>query len=131
MSFVSDLACNPIWGQFAFLFFLFFLHCIILHHLHQNSTNHCTAWKESKYGVFSSLYFPVFGLNIGKWSPNKGKYGPEKTPYLDTFHAVLKSVHFSKTTNQNVIGNPLMFFCLSLISSLFFTFLNFTCVSMD
>ena len=21
-------------------------------------------------------------------SPNKGKYGPEKTPYLDTFHTV-------------------------------------------
>ena len=30
-----------------------------------------TAWKVSKYG------------------PNAGKYGPEKTPYLDTFHAVL------------------------------------------
>ena len=35
----------------------------------------------SKYGVFSGPYFPVFGLNTGK-------YGPEKTPYLDTFHAV-------------------------------------------
>ena len=34
-----------------------------------------------KYGVFSGLYFPVF-------RPNIGKYGPEKTPYLDTFHAV-------------------------------------------
>ena len=30
---------------------------------------------------FSCLYFPVFGLNTGK-------YGPEKTPYLNTFHAV-------------------------------------------
>ena len=28
----------------------------------------------SKYGVFSGL--------------NAGKYGPEKTPYVDTFHAV-------------------------------------------
>ena len=33
-----------------------------------------TAWKVSKYGVISSLYFPVFGLEI--------------TPYLDNFHAV-------------------------------------------
>ena len=33
----------------------------------------------SKYGVFSGPYFPVF-------SPNIEKYGPEKTPYLDTFH---------------------------------------------
>ena len=23
-----------------------------------------------------------------EYSPNTGKYGPEKTPYLDTFHAV-------------------------------------------
>ena len=39
-----------------------------------------TAWKVSKYRVFSSLYFPVF--------LNTGKYGQEKTPYLYTFHAV-------------------------------------------
>ena len=39
------------------------------------------ARKISKYGVFSVPYFPVF-------SPNKGKYGPEKTQYLDTFHSV-------------------------------------------
>ena len=35
----------------------------------------------SKYGVFSGPYFSVFGLNAEK-------YGQEKTPYLDTFHAV-------------------------------------------
>ena len=35
----------------------------------------------SKYGVIFGPYFPVFGLNTGK-------YGPEITPYLDTFHAV-------------------------------------------
>ena len=35
----------------------------------------------SKYGVISGPHFPVFGLNTGK-------YGPEITPYLDTFHAV-------------------------------------------
>ena len=33
-----------------------------------------TLWKASKYGVFPG--------------PNTEKYGPEKTPYLDTFHAV-------------------------------------------
>ena len=45
----------------------------------------------SKYGVFSGPYFPVFGLNTeiyGVNGPNVGKYGPEKTPYLDTFHTV-------------------------------------------
>ena len=30
---------------------------------------------------FSGPYFPVF-------NPNTGKYGPEKSPYLDTFHSV-------------------------------------------
>ena len=38
----------------------------------------------SKYGVISGPYFPVF-------SPNTGKYGPEITPYLETFHAVSDS----------------------------------------
>ena len=31
---------------------------------------------------FCDPYFPVFGLHTGK-------YGPEKTPYLKTFHAVI------------------------------------------
>ena len=35
----------------------------------------------SKCGVISGPYFPVFG-------PNTGKYEPEITLYLDTFHAV-------------------------------------------
>ena len=42
-----------------------------------------TAWKVSKYGVLSGPYFTTFGL----FSPNAGKYGPEKAPYLDTFHS--------------------------------------------
>ena len=40
-----------------------------------------TARKMSKYGVFSGPCFPLFGLNTGKCRP-------EKTPYLDSFHAV-------------------------------------------
>ena len=47
---------------------------------HKNSLNP-TTWKASKNGVLSGSYFPVFWLNTGK-------YWPEKTPYLDTFHAV-------------------------------------------
>ena len=39
------------------------------------------AWKLSKYAGFSGPYFPVFSLNTGK-------YGPEKSPSLDTFHAM-------------------------------------------
>ena len=41
-----------------------------------------TAWKMSKYGVISGPYFSVF-------SQNTGKLGPEITPHLDTFHAMI------------------------------------------
>ena len=41
----------------------------------------CKLWKVSKYRVISGPYIPVF-------SPSTGKYGPEKTSYLDTFHAL-------------------------------------------
>ena len=40
---------------------------------------HCV--KSVQIRSFSGPYFPVF-------SSNTGKYGPEKTLYLDTFHAV-------------------------------------------
>ena len=43
------------------------------------------AWKVSE--VFSGSYFPIFGLNTVK-------KGPEKTPYLDTFQAVLQTWWF-------------------------------------
>ena len=43
-----------------------------------------TALKVFKYEVFSGPYFLVF-------RPNTEKYGPEKNPCLDSFHAV-KSV---------------------------------------
>ena len=45
----------------------------------------------SKYGVFSGPYFPVFGLKTEIYevfSSNAGIYGPEKTLYLGTSHAV-------------------------------------------
>ena len=41
-----------------------------------------TAWKLFKYGVFSGPYFPVFGLNTGK-------YGPEETPYLNIIRTLV------------------------------------------
>ena len=48
-----------------------------------------TGWKMFKYRVFSGPYFPVF-------SPKTGKYGPEKIPYLDTFHTVIKKLGLRK-----------------------------------
>ena len=49
--------------------------------------------KSVQIRSFASPCFPAFGLNTEKYSlfnPNAGKYGPEKTPYLDTFHAVME-----------------------------------------
>ena len=49
----------------------------------------------SIYGVSSGPYFPEFGLNteisekISVFSPSTGKYGPEETLYLNSFHAVV------------------------------------------
>ena len=31
--------------------------------------------------------FPIYPFALRVFSPNAGKYGPEKTPHLDTFHA--------------------------------------------
>ena len=52
----------------------------------RKSWHRITAWKVSKYGIFSGPYFP------GKFSTNTGKYGPEKTPYLDIFCAMYLEV---------------------------------------
>ena len=66
-----------------------------------------TACKVSNYGLFSGPYFPAFGLNTERYSypsifsPNAGKYGQEKTPYLDTFHAVISKGKFQVITHSD------------------------------
>ena len=61
--------------------------------------------RVPKYRVFSSPYFPVFGLNaVSVISTKTRQYGPEKTPYLDTFHAVSETQmvkYFSSLQNTN------------------------------
>ena len=51
-----------------------------------------TAWKVSKYGVFSGPYFLVFGLNTEIYGVNlfrtQKNTDQKKLPYLDNFHAV-------------------------------------------
>ena len=78
---------------YFYCFFFSFLHVILRckiiswfwnqklwFQVHVIASIHCV--KVSKYGVISGPYFPVF-------SPNTEKYGPEITPYMDTFHVVL------------------------------------------
>ena len=97
-----------------------------------------TAWKVSKCGVISGSYFPSFGQNTGKYlsifSPNAEKYGPEITPYLDTFHAVgaltrhgLNTKFFITNFLQTFVKakKSNIYFRESIISILLFNFLNF------
>ena len=65
-----------------------------------------TAWKVSKYVVFSGPYFPV----------NTGKYGPEKTLYLDTFHAV-KIMVFTWNSGFNDLLLTQNYYCFEKITS--------------
>ena len=59
----------------------------------------CTVWDMSKYWVFFGPYFPACRLNMERYevlsvfSLNGGKYGPEKTPYLDIICAVMILAH--------------------------------------
>ena len=46
-----------------------------------------------------------YGVHLSVFSPNAGKYGPEITPYLDSFHA---ATDFSKT----IIGIPIKEFSI-------------------
>ena len=43
---------------------------------------------------FSTVLYIGSRLRTGWIFPNTGKYGPEKTPYLDTFYAVKPSENF-------------------------------------
>ena len=63
-------------------FVLLLLRCKFIHGIWRN---------VSRCGGFSGPYFLVFGLSTEIYfSPNRGKYGPEETPYLDTFHTLHK-----------------------------------------
>ena len=70
-------------------------------HFAKKTCHYYTTWKMANYGVFCGPYFPVFrlnteiyGVNLRIWSKWR-ECGPEKTPYLDTFHAVLLSFLYS------------------------------------
>ena len=60
--------------------------------------------KSVQIGSFSGPYFPAFRLNtlyLSVFSPNPRKYGPELTPYLDTFHE--QGTGRNGQSNQNVV----------------------------
>ena len=66
------------------------------------------AWKVSKYGVFSDPYFPVFGLNteyLSVFSPNTGKYGPEKIRIWTLFTQFYIKFFFLDLKKNSIYGN--------------------------
>ena len=75
--FVNNILLHFMGTYFSTCYFSIGLFCEF-----HSSKNCFTTWKVSKYVVFSGPYFP-------KFSPNTGKYGPEKTPYLGTFQTVV------------------------------------------
>ena len=68
-----------------------------------------TAWNMSKYGVFSSPYFPVFGLNKKIFSVNlfvQSKYGKTRTRKNFVFG------NFSHSVSLSLKDHPTSLFCL-------------------
>ena len=55
----------------------------------------------SKYGVFSGPYFPARRDTpyLSVFSPNAGKYGIEKTSYLDTIYAAITFLFLNDMQN--------------------------------
>ena len=68
---------------------------------------HCV--KSVQIGSFFGPYFPEFG-------PNTGKYGPEITPYFDTFHAPDGSIdHNSVLVNNSLLRKRALTHCLGQV----------------
>ena len=63
-----------------------------------------------KHGNFSGPHFPLFGLNMEIYYINprvQSEYGPEKTPYLGSFHTV-PSCSIYSNANFNILKQPLI-----------------------
>ena len=75
----------------------------------------------SKYGVFSGPYFPALGLNTEIYfvfSTNTRKYGPEKTPYLDTFHRMNDAVKQKDYDASNLLEKSKIIIADNLIHNI-------------
>ena len=102
----------------------FFLLVETGHGKHRKLIMTYTAWKISKYGVISGPYFPAFSLKIGK-------YEPEITSYLDTFHAVMlfstvkNSVRKTADINYELDQLNLLFECLCIAQKVKFSIKDF------
>ena len=64
-----------------------------------------------EYLLYLAHHYPHIIVNVlSVFSPNAGKYGPEKTPYLDTFHAVgVVALWYSEASPNLFIGTSIVY----------------------
>ena len=80
-------------------FFVFLKDASQFSTFHENKSKHDTLrerWPNKEVCLvrifLHSDSLRRFTPQISVFSPNTGKYGPEKTPYLETFHAVTNAI---------------------------------------
>ena len=71
----------------------------------------------SKYGIFSGPYFPVFGLNVGKYGPEKPTQGyDQKRKFFRTNSFVLAHSSAKKfNTEQLTVKSSIQWYNMTLI----------------
>ena len=69
-----------------------------------------------------SFFWSVFSRIRTEYGPNAGKYGPEKTPCLDTFHAVFLCIgwHFRGWNLKGNISFASTIFCWDIFAVILF-----------
>ena len=92
-----------------------------------------TVWKVAKCGVFSGLYFPVFGLNTEIYEVNlriQSEYRKIRTRKNTIFGHFSRSVSrslFSKNASMRqmfdrILKTPLIFGSISFAQKIYFSF---------
>ena len=83
------------WSSHSYTMYYIILNSVILYALYYIMLYYITYYIILYYihcvksVQIRSIFWSVFSHIRTEFSPNAGKYGPEKTLYLDTFHAVI------------------------------------------
>ena len=62
----------------------------------------------------------IWDMKVTAFSPNAEKYGPEKTPYLDTFHTVSPSLIMQFYTSLTNTSNYVFTLIVILFGNIYF-----------
>ena len=101
-----------------------FVNCLYpIFKVNENNINSSTAWKVSKYGVVSCMYFPAFGMNTEIYYVNlhiQSEYRKIRTRnnslFWTLFHAVIIA-HIEYNTKKSIwqAFNVRIFQCLNIL----------------